>query len=225
MDHLLRGRRLRCFAVWLGVTGATALAAVALLPVELSWSGSFDELLVRLASWALLGCATWFWAVTTAVIGAAFASASPAARMRGIPAPVRRLVLAACGLALSSGAVAPALATPGPVRLGHEDHSGRVVLTGLPFPDRATADALRVLHRSASAAPATQRVPARDGQVVVRAGDSLWSIAAARLPADATDAEIAAAWHRLYHLNRAAIGDDPDLLTPGQHLVLPPVLG
>lgn len=62
---------------------------------------------------------------------------------------------------------------------------------------------------------------APDPGVVVRAGDTLWSLASEHLPAGATDAQVAAAWHRIYRHNRAVIGPDPDLLHPGQHLELP----
>jgi len=57
--------------------------------------------------------------------------------------------------------------------------------------------------------------------VVVAPGDSLWSIAAQHLPAAATDALTAAAWPRWYAVNRSVIGDDPDLLLPGQRLTVP----
>lgn len=71
--------------------------------------------------------------------------------------------------------------------------------------------------------PAAQ--PATPGAVVtsvtVRPGDSLWRITAAHLPADASDAEIAAAWPRWYEANRAVIGADPGLIYPGQVLQTP----
>ena len=56
---------------------------------------------------------------------------------------------------------------------------------------------------------------------LVRAGDSLWGIAARHLGAGATTAQIAAAWPRWYAANRAVIGPDPDQIEPGQRLVLP----
>ena len=52
--------------------------------------------------------------------------------------------------------------------------------------------------------------------VVVRAGDSLWRLAAEQLGPLATDADIAAHWPRWYELNRAVIGGDPHLIIPGQ---------
>ncbi len=57
--------------------------------------------------------------------------------------------------------------------------------------------------------------------VTVARGDSLWAIAAEHLPDGATDAEIAGAWPRWYALNEQVIGEDPDLIRPGQQLLVP----
>ncbi|CAN5734493.1 hypothetical protein BH24ACT8_BH24ACT8_10330 [soil metagenome] len=54
--------------------------------------------------------------------------------------------------------------------------------------------------------------------VIVRSGDTLWSIAASHLGPDATVAEIAAQWPRWFDANREVIGNDPDLILPGQQL-------
>lgn len=59
--------------------------------------------------------------------------------------------------------------------------------------------------------------PATD-VITVRRGDSLWSIAAARLGRGASDAAITAGWRDIYRANRAVIGPNPDLIRPGQHL-------
>lgn len=61
-----------------------------------------------------------------------------------------------------------------------------------------------------------------DAAVVVRRGDTLWSIAATRLGPEATDAEIARAWPLWHSANAAAIGGDPHHLLPGTRLVPPP---
>ncbi|WP_294565719.1 LysM peptidoglycan-binding domain-containing protein [uncultured Arthrobacter sp.] len=74
------------------------------------------------------------------------------------------------------------------------------------------------------ARPPSQQGAAPDAdsaRVVVRRGDSLWSIAAARLGPLASDADIAASWPRWYARNASLIGPDPDLLTPGQTLAAP----
>lgn len=60
-----------------------------------------------------------------------------------------------------------------------------------------------------------------DTTVVVHRGDSLWSIAARHLGEHASDAEIAQAWPRWFELNLAVIGDNPDLILPGQILRIP----
>ena len=57
--------------------------------------------------------------------------------------------------------------------------------------------------------------------MTVRRGDTLWDLAAAHLLEAATDAEIAVEWQRWYSLNRTVIGADPDLILPGQRLVIP----
>ena len=71
--------------------------------------------------------------------------------------------------------------------------------------------------------PAPRPGTTRDApaEVVVRRGDSLWSIAARHLGPDVTDGEIAQAWPAWFEANRGVIGDDPDLLRPGQVLRAP----
>jgi hypothetical protein len=57
------------------------------------------------------------------------------------------------------------------------------------------------------------------GHVTVRAGDSLWSITARELGGDAaSDVDVALEWPLWYQANKAVIGDNPDLLLPGQVL-------
>ena len=57
--------------------------------------------------------------------------------------------------------------------------------------------------------------------VTVHPGDTLWDLAAAHLSPEATDAEIATAWHRWWEENRDVIGPDPDHILPGQLLTVP----
>ena len=58
--------------------------------------------------------------------------------------------------------------------------------------------------------------------VVVLRGDTLWSIAAHHLRPAARAVDIDAEWHRWHAANREVIGDDPDLILPGQLLRPPP---
>lgn len=70
------------------------------------------------------------------------------------------------------------------------------------------------------AGPAPIAMDAAAG-VIVRPGDSLWSIAAAQLPAGATARQIDAMWRAWYRANLDVIGPNPNLVIPGQVLQAP----
>jgi hypothetical protein len=172
----------------------------------------FDDALLALCAAVLLGCLLWLLVAAALAMAAQVAEGiAPASRSvrllrraceRGCPLLVRRLVGAGLGVALTAGlATAPTLAAP---------PGGPDPLTGLPLPDRPTGSA-RAAATAASAA----------ATVVVRPGQSLWSITADLLPASATDADITIAWHRLHRANAGRIGTDPDLILPGTRLVVP----
>lgn len=59
-------------------------------------------------------------------------------------------------------------------------------------------------------------------EVVVRGGDTLWSIAATHLGPGASDLEIAEAWPRWHAANVTSIGPNPHSLLPGSRLNPPP---
>lgn len=61
----------------------------------------------------------------------------------------------------------------------------------------------------------------RQAEVVVQPGDSLWAIAARHLGPATSDAKVAEVWPQWYTANRAVIGENPELLQPGQ-LLHPP---
>jgi len=55
-------------------------------------------------------------------------------------------------------------------------------------------------------------------------GDTLWDIARgvlAKTVDEPTSIDVAHFWPRIYAANRAVIGEDPDLILPGQILVIP----
>jgi hypothetical protein len=214
MSELVAGARLRCLAVWLGATAALGVLACLLLPDlaavhhAVATGNLPGQPFERLLEWSCAGVAAvgaaWLWTVTTLVTVEA-ARGGGRRPVRGVPAPLRRLVLAACGVALTGGLTTPALATPGEL---HQDQTGAsttALVQGLPLPDRATTGAL-----PGGARMSRQGRPPAAPVVVVRAGDTLWDLA-----------DESPAWHRIYALNRDVIGPDPDLIRPGQQLRLP----
>jgi hypothetical protein len=58
--------------------------------------------------------------------------------------------------------------------------------------------------------------------LVVEPGDSLWSISEEHIGPGATPKQIAYEFERTFDLNRGRIGEDPNLIFPGQELVLLP---
>lgn len=108
------------------------------------------------------------------------------------PPVLRALLVAGAVVSIQS----PARAGPGGVE----------PLQGLALPDRPL-----------SAAPQPVRPASESPSHVVAPGDCLWSIVRDRSPA-ADDARVGAAVDRWYRANRDVIGDDPDLIQPGQRL-------
>jgi nucleoid-associated protein YgaU len=120
------------------------------------------------------------------------------------PGLVRRLVAVALGAGLAtSGVVAvPAAGAERPHRGAAAGHH-RATTASLDWPGMG-----RAVH------PVSRRV-------LVRPGDSLWSVAARALGRAATTPAIAAAWPAWWAANRRVVGPDPDLIHPGQRLVPP----
>jgi nucleoid-associated protein YgaU len=84
-----------------------------------------------------------------------------------------------------------------------------------------TAGAVAGTVPPSGAPTGTRPVIGPGADVVVRTGDSLWTLAAEQLGPLATDLEIAEQWPRWFQANRGVIGDDPSLLLPGQILRAP----
>lgn len=60
-----------------------------------------------------------------------------------------------------------------------------------------------------------------ENEVVVKKGDSLWSIVATALGPYASDVDVAATWPDWYRANRETIGANPHVIFPGQILHAP----
>lgn len=86
-------------------------------------------------------------------------------------------------------------------------------VAGSREPTRASGSTQR---RAAAEAPSGETV-------TVRAGDTLWALAASALGAHATDAAVAQEWPLWHDANRELLGDDPNLIRPGDVLSVPTV--
>lgn len=157
-----------------------------------------DELVITGAALAFAVC--WLWLLLGVV--------SAAMDIRLGPRWVRTLTAAALGMAALQG---PAVAEPSGEQATPTASVG--ALAGLRLPDRAAA--------MAAQAPAARTGPTQ--AIRVRAGDSLWSIAAAQLPPGASAGDVDAAWRRIAAANTEVLGPDPDLIFPGTALRLPPL--
>lgn len=195
------GSLVRPLTVWLLVSAA---AATTVTSVPAAWdaarshagSDAVAGLVVAVCATGLALALTWLWLVTTTTVLGLLRGRVTA---RGA---TRRLVLVACGVAVVAGTGAPALATGG---------DARELLAGLSLPERAVAPIQHHATRNGSAPDA----PA--DTYVVRPGDSLSSIALAH----PRDGSLEDRWRAIWRANRDVVGDDPDLILPGQALRLP----
>jgi hypothetical protein len=90
-----------------------------------------------------------------------------------------------------------------------------------PTPPPRVADP----SRSRLLAPTPRARASAHDLVTVRRGDTLWSITRRHLGREATDLQVAHEWPRWYAANRAVIGDDPNVIRPGQLLRPPAAAG
>src|SRR3954447_24992174 len=201
-------------ATVLGGWLAARLAAPAAFAL-LEGPRTFEQAVTGTCGLLLLACTAWAVLVLCAgVLGGLLRLLPPQAGVAAAagvldgctPAVVRGVVATTLGVSMAAGVAGPSLA-------GSTTHGPGPGIDGLALPDRAEG--------AAPAGTTTGSAPTEPPLVVVRSGDSLWSIARRRLPAAASDAETATAVRYLYAVNRFRIGTDPDLILPGTRLVLP----
>ncbi|MBT0994650.1 hypothetical protein KIN34_10155 [Cellulomonas sp. DKR-3] len=216
---------------WLALSCALGTVCVAARVLGTGWRGG--EAAVR--RWAPHAVRR----VVAGTVGAGVALGLAATGATAAPATsVERPAAVAVSTGLPAGDAPPlawTVTAPGP-DTRHEDgtheHDTHQDGTHDDASDDREADGSDTAERVAHGAdPASDRsgtgtAPrsgARDAQrtVVVRAGDSLWTIAAGELGRSATAAEVAAAWPAWYEANREVIGSDPDVIRAGQVLVAP----
>lgn len=202
------GRGPRVLALTAVAVGAAAAAVVLAVPPLVSFRAELGGTAVPpLQEWvaagsgaALVLCAAWLALIGLACALEAATGGAPGPLTRVVPFVVRRTVLLGCGVAVGTASVTVPASSHEKARVPVSPPPAHA-LVGLPLPDRQPG-----------AAPATY---------TVRPGDSLWSVAAARLPHGSAEHVIDATWRRLYAVNRGVIGEDPDLLLPGATLLLP----
>lgn len=180
-----------------------------------------DLAVTALAAAVLSGCAAWLALVAALTVVEAVTGRSSSVAHRLTPSVVRRLVATSLGLALTGAPLAAATAVEAE-RCGTRGGGGCLGgVSGLPLPDRAVGGRPPASPIVTPAALATVAATHTPPSYVVERGDSLWRIAERRLPGGSSAADVDATWRRIYRLNRAQVGEDPDVLTPGLRLRLP----
>lgn len=198
-------------AVWLGL--GMALSALSALP------GAFGQLSSRLAGRVapvvmrkvvafILGTT-----LTAALIpGTAVASIGYASRGESVVTSALQTRHAASGRAAAAPDASFRLVSEDPAVLNGNDVAPPPSWSAKPPPPTSVG---RPALRKALAESTSE------ADVVVLRGDTLWSIAARHLGPAATAADIEIEWHRWLATNHTVIGDDADLILPGQ-LLRPP---
>ncbi len=159
-----------------------------------------------------------------AAVGIGAVGAGLAAPLVGGPTAVAAVCESHPGT--GAGPVAPATAVVHPSGAPSAPPAPAATTAGAPHapqPARGPRpDALSLWPLSAPARRGSDSgLAAGTRDVVVLRGDSLWAITARHLPTGSSAARIDAAWRRVYALNRAVVGADPDTLQPGQILHVP----
>ncbi|MEN8114001.1 MAG: LysM peptidoglycan-binding domain-containing protein [Actinomycetota bacterium] len=171
---------------------------------------------------AIAFCAT---VAAVALMTSALVGVVPAARRIAairVPLPIRSV---AAVVAMAS--LLAVVSRPRPAGASVEPPVVRLTDTPTVGPDEADEpETEREVEPAVGAAThRARRTDATGATYVVEPGDCLWRIARATL-AERTGrspagAEIARFWRAIYTANRAVIGDDPNLIFPGQHLDIP----
>lgn len=200
----------------LATSGVAANAVLVLVrPLLGGPARTFDQSLTVAAAWLLLAGAGWAVLICAAAVLETLTAGRLQATTWICPTPVRRALLAGLGAALVTSTAGPGWAQVAPegstVRARNhaeatigKQTSGPRIARSLPVPSRPTD----------RAGPRT---------VDVRAGDTLWGLVARRLPRPTSPGEIAHLVDLTHRRNHEVIGTDPDLIRPGQRLLLPPV--
>lgn len=163
----------------------------------------------------------WAAVVLGASIGATIAPGTAAAAVRTSDAPALSPAPAPGFTTAPESGEGGTPATPSPGWLPGEQRPTTPVTSSAPEPGWVPSRPPARHRADPQLLTGGQRPVEEETAVVVRRGDTLWSIAATRLGPSATDVEIARAWPRWHETNRAVIGADPHTLLPGTQLTPP----
>jgi hypothetical protein len=199
------------------ITGLHSLHSA--LPVNAIWSSVVSLELALGAMARVIGLVSGYWLLASTLVYLMFRAAqAPAIRKvdwATLPM-VRRLADR-----ISTRSLVRVLAAPLPLL--------DLVTPGyVPIPPDSTQSQTAVSEAPVAETPivATQRAEAIE--VTILAGDNMWTLAESRLHEvmgrPPTDAETGPYWRRVVQANRnRIISGDPDLIFPGEVLILPPV--
>ncbi|KHL16411.1 hypothetical protein CLV56_2799 [Mumia flava] len=149
--------------------------------------------------------------------------------LRATPRPWRWVIMTLAGCSTIALAPTSVAADGSSAHPGRAERAPLERVVGLALPDRPARSVVRAsdappADRSRPALPEVRprtSAPGSGGHYVVRAGDSLWSIAARELAGSRRSATVRVVdrrWRRWYAANRSVVGPDPDLLVPGTPL-------
>lgn len=206
----LAGSLLWLVALWAAF--ALSITALALLPGRV---GLLAHAVAEHATPAVLRRVIGAAAGTSILISPAVAFAQPAAA--SAPAPIGASAGPACVPAAVFG-------LPMDRSRGQSESSRPTAPPSMPalgWPTDPVGPAFDGRPAPAAPKPVRPRPPGPEDRVLVRPGDSLWSIAAHRLGPGSSAARVQAEWPRWHAANRQLIGADPNLLRPGAELLAP----
>ena len=199
MINLGVGSFARTLALTMLSAAVTVLAVVALTGSGLGpqQAVGLGGLLECTARWSLLAAGIWSTTVLALVL-----RAHATGRLGRLPCPRswRPLVAAICGLGAATLVALPATAT---------------AAAGAP---QAPLPSLGRPHGAPPHSADSDIQPRSHARILVRPGDSLWSIVVRRHPGEPA-AATARRVGQLHRANRRLIGPDADLIRPGQRLV------
>jgi hypothetical protein len=199
--------------------------------------GDPATVVVALLRWIALIGAGWLLASTLLYVAASVSrvpAAMRAVRWSTLPA-VRRAVDAACAVSVATSvALAPSVASAARVNDPPGVSAVRDGRGVAPVAAPAPASPVPASPEPAGppAAPVAPVAPVVDAaEVVVAPGDNLWVLAARHLAAarggptsELSDGDVAPYWVRVCDANRERLtSGDPNLVFPGERVVLPPV--